>query len=218
MILYAEDTKSIAKNVISYLELEGFSVDRHNDWNKALQAISQNRYDCYILDIMLPWIDGQELCQHIRKKTTAPIIMTTAKWEIWDKKTSYNYGADDYLVKPFALEELVLRIQAITKRSTIWDQIEFWDVIIYTDENMLTKAGIELSLPLKERQILIELIEWKWMTVPRAQMIDTVWWWEALFENNDNKLDVYIANLRKKIGKEYIETIKWVGYKLNFKP
>lgn len=215
MILYVEDTHKIAKSVIWYLESEWYVIDRYDDGKKALQAIQDKRYDCHILDIMLPGIDGQELCQHIRKKSSAPIIMTTARGTIDDKSESYDHWADDYLVKPFALEELVLRMQAIIKRSSVWDQITLWDLTIYIDENRIRKNGVEISLPLKERLIFIELLEARGMTVTRSDLIDTVRWSDALFDNNDNKLDVYIASLRKKLGKKFIETIKWVGYKLN---
>ncbi len=215
MILYAEDTKEIAESVIPYLEAEWFSIDRYDHGEKALQAILNKRYDCYILDIMLPWVDGQELCQHIRAKTSSPIIMTTARWTIDDKSDAYSYWADDYLVKPFALQELVLRMNAIIKRTNVWDTVVFWNLTVYIDENRITKSWKEIVLPLKEWLIFIELIEARGMVVNRSQLIDTLWWSDALFDNNDNKLDVYISNLRKKIWKQFIETIKWVWYRMH---
>ncbi len=215
MILYAEDTKAIAESVVAYLEQAWFSVDRYDNGAKALEAIGQKRYDAYVLDIMLPWVDGKELCYHIRKKSESPIIMTTARWTIDDKSEFYDKGVDDYLVKPFALEELVMRLQAIIKRTAVSDQIHLGDIEIYIDENRVTKAGKEIWLPLKEWLILMELIDARGMTVPRSQLIDTLRGADALFENNDNKIDVYIASLRKKLGKEMIDTIKGVGYKIH---
>jgi len=215
MILYAEDTKGIAENVIAYLKDDWFDVDRYANGTEALKAIHEKRYEAYILDIMLPWVDGNELTHHIRSKSDAPIIMTTAKGTLEDKWGLYNLGVDDYLVKPFALQELVMRLQAIMKRSIVSDQVTMGDVTVYIDENRVTRAGAEISLPLKERLILMDLIDARWMTVTRTQLIETLRWSDAVFDNNDNKLDVYIASLRKKLGKERIETIKGVGYKVH---
>lgn len=214
MILYAEDNEDIWKSVVAYLEAEWFIVDRCKDGTVVLAMLWSKRYDCYILDIMMPWVDWRELCEHIRAKTATPIIMTTARWTIDDKTKAYKQWADDYLVKPFSLEELVLRINAVMKRTAVWEQLSFWDITVYFEENRLTKGGEEIALPLKEWLLLIELIEAKWMVVTRLDLIDLLWWWASAFDQNDNKLDVYIANLRKKIGKTHIETVKGVGYRI----
>lgn len=216
MILYIEDTKEIAENVVAYLETEWFSVDRYQDWQEGLDAWLSKYYDCVILDIMMPWIDGIEVCKTIRTVKNIPIIMTTAKGMLENKAEAYDYGADDYLVKPFEIAELVMRIHALLKRTGTSDSLTLWEFDIYIDENRITKHWTEISLTLKERQILMELINAQWWTVSRATIIDAVRWWDALFDNNDWKLDVYIANLRKKLTKELIETIKWVWYRVRY--
>jgi len=213
MILYVEDTKEIWENVVAYLEAEWFSVSRYTTGEAALEALEKKWFDIALLDVMLPWIDGFDLCERIRAKKQIPIIMTTAKGTIDDKSSWFGNGADDYLVKPFALEELVMRIKAHLKRAQWWDYIHLGDIELYIDENRCLKNWEEITLPLKEWQVLLSIVEWWWMTVSRASICEEVWWWESLFEN-DAKLDVYIANVRKKLGKELIVTVKGVGYKL----
>ncbi len=214
MLLYVEDNKEIWSNVVAYLEAEWFTVDWYKDWESWIEAGLTKRYDCIILDVMLPWVNGMDICKAIREKKRVPIIMTTAKGTIHDKSQWFWYGADDYLVKPFEMAELVMRINALLKRSDTHDHIVLWDVEIYVDENRVVKAWEEISLTLKERQIFIALVDAWWSTVERSSLIEIVWWWDALFDNNDWKLDVYIANLRRKLWRELIETIKGVWYRI----
>lgn len=214
MILYIEDNYRIAKNVIAYLETEWFSVKWIADGKQWLEEALHGYFDCLILDVMLPGIDGFSICHELRKHKQIPIIMTTAKWEIDDKSKWFEGWADDYLVKPFELAELVMRIHALLKRSNTSDIVYVWDIEILIDENRCMKNGHEIKLTLKEWQILMELLDAPWITVTRSDIVESVWWEEALFEA-DGKLDVYMANLRKKLGKEYIETIKWVWYRIN---
>jgi len=214
MILYIEDNKIIGQNVKEYLESDGYTVDWYYDWEEWLNAATSKYYDCVILDVMLPWIDWFTLCKKIREQKRVPIIMTTAKWTLDDKSEWFEWGADDYLVKPFEIAELSMRISALMKRSDTHDHVEICGLDVYVDENRVVKEWEEIRLTLKERQIFLELLNAWWMTVSRATLIDAVRWWSALFENNDGKLDVYIANLRKKLWKTCIETVKGVWYRL----
>lgn len=214
MLLYVEDTLAIAESVVAYLETSWFRVDWCTSWAAWLEKALHSIYECVILDVMLPDMDGFAVCREIRKVKQVPVIMTTAKWTITDKSTWFEGGADDYLVKPFPLEELVMRIKACVKRYEVNDVLHIWDVDLYLDENRYVKAGQAMALTPKEEIILLELLATPGITVSRSDIIDAVRWHDALFENNDAKLDVYIATLRKKLGKGLIETVKGVGYRL----
>lgn len=214
MILYIEDNEQIGKNVKTYLEAEWFFVQRYMNGLEWLETALSGRFDCIVLDVMLPWIDGFEICREVRKKKNTPIIMTTARGELDDKWEWFSWWADDYLVKPFEMQELVMRIQSLIKRSQVSDVFMCGDLEVFLDENRCVKWWVEVHLTLKEWQIFMELIDAQWITVTRADIVESVWGEESLYET-DGKLDVYIANLRKKIGKESIETIKWVWYRLH---
>lgn len=139
--------------------------------------------------------------------------MTTAKGQIEDKQDAYDLWADDYLVKPFALEELVMRCKALFKRTQIQDIYHLWDREIDVENKTVTRMGVPIHLTLKEFLILVHLLENNGHAVSRADLIEYVRGGDALYEH-DAKLDVYIANLRKKLGKELIETIKGFGYRI----
>ncbi len=208
-----EDNERIGANTKAYLESEGFSVDREKDGAKAWAAIQHKSYDVIIVDIMLPGMNGIHLCQKIRLSRQIPIIMTTAKGQLEDKAEAFDCGADDYLVKPFALEELVMRIRALLKRTEVVDIVRIGDVEVLVDDNIVKKAGREVHLTTKEFLILNYLIDTMPHVASRSDILDFVWWSDGLWDN-DAKLDVYIANLRKKLGKNLIQTVKGVGYKI----
>lgn len=212
-LLLIEDNQTIWKNIVTYLEHEGHTIDRYTDglvWrDRALQYV----YDCIVLDIMLPWLDGVTLLQQLRVKKQTPVIMTTAKGQIEDKQEAYDLGADDYLVKPFLLEELALRVKALVKRSESRDIYQLADIQVDLENKTVVRTGEEVHLTMKEFLILTYLLESNWHAVSRSDLLEFVWWGDALYEH-DSKLDVYIANLRKKLGKELIVTIKGFGYKL----
>jgi len=213
MLLYIEDNTSIAENVIQYLKSDGYEVKYCADGESWLEEALSGRYECIILDIMLPKIDGFTVCRKIREKKSVPIIMTTAKGELTDKGEWFDGWADDYLVKPFELAELVMRVRNLIQRTQISDTISIADVDFMLDENRCLKAGQEIKLTLKERQIMFELLEHPWRTCTRADIVEAVRWTDALYAS-EGKLDVYIATIRKKLGKDLIHTVKGLGYKL----
>lgn len=139
-ILLVEDNERIGSNTKAYLESEKFVVDRQKDGDQARSTLQHKHYDLILLDIMLPGIDGVALCQKIRQQDDTPIIMTTAKGQLEDKGEAFDCGADDYLVKPFALEELVMRIKALLKRTELSDLIRIGDIEVYLEDNCVTKA------------------------------------------------------------------------------
>lgn len=213
MLLLIEDNVTIANNVKKYLELQEYAVEVAHDGTIWLDLALTRQYDLIILDVMLPGVDGFEILQQVRQTKQVPVIMTTAKGQIEDKSTGYEHGADDYLVKPYELKELVMRIGALLKRSDVSDIIKFKDLEINTLDNEVTQNGEVLKLTNKERLVLSALLDDIWHAVSRADIIDFVWWWDSVWEN-DSKLDVYISNLRRKLDKELIETVKGFGYKI----
>jgi DNA-binding response OmpR family regulator len=142
--------------------------------------------------------------------------MLTAKGQLEDKVEWFWCGADDYLVKPFDLDELLLRIKAIMKRKNKFDTFVFWDIEVILPTRKILKKGKEVHLSIKEFHILEYLIKNHGSAVSRTDIFEYVWWETAIWEEN-NKLDVYIANLRKKLDKHLITTIKWYGYTIEKK-
>ena len=210
-ILLVEDNIQIATNIAEYLNLEDIYVDVATDGEQGRELSQTHHYDIMVLDWMLPKLNGVDLCTRIRKTSDIPVIMLTARWEIDDKLNGFECGADDYLVKPFDLAELVARIHALYRRSGISDEFVYDDICVMLANRMITKAWLEVNLTIKEFYILEYLIKNRATPVSRADLIDYVWWGDAVWENTD-KLDVYIANLRKKLHKELIGTIKGFGY------
>lgn len=213
-ILIVEDTKTIASNEKAFLELEWHVVDLAYDWEEWLRMWLDNTYDLIVLDLMLPKVDGIQVCQQLRSKKKTPIIMTTAKWQLEDKWEWFDAGADDYLVKPFALEELVMRINAISKRTELPNVYRLqWDIEILPDEQRVIRQWQDIKCTLKEYLLIEYLAQRPWQAISRTDLIDYIRWGDT--RENDGTLDVYIANVRKKLGKNSIETIKWYWYKMS---
>jgi len=212
-ILLVEDNKTIAQNIKKYLELEWHEILVAENWLYGLEVARKNNLDIILLDLMLPWMDGIKICKQIKKEKNIPIIMTTAKWQLDDKLEWFDVWADDYLVKPFDLEELSARIKVLTKRFWNSDLFEKWDLKIDLEAKKILKNNEEIKLTIKEFNILEILLNNIWIAISRTEIIEEVWWWDSLFEW-DGKLDVYISNIRKKLGKDLIETVKGFGYKI----
>ncbi len=212
-ILLIEDHEDIANNIQKFLALENMQVDIANDGKLWLEQFQNKHYDFVLLDWMLPNMSGIEILKEIRKTREVPILMMTAKWQLNDKLEWFDTGADDYLVKPFDLEELVVRIKTIMKRFEEPDTFTYDKIEINLDSKKIFNNGKEITLALKEYQILEYLIGNQGYATSRSDIVDHIWGWEALFEQ-DSKLDVYISTLRKKLDKSLIQTIKWFGYKI----
>lgn len=213
-ILIIEDNHTIADNIAEFLQLDHHRTKVAYDWSKGLEMALNGHFDCIILDLMLPWIDGISICQKIRWKKNTPIIMTTAKWTIDDKGDGFRAWADDYLVKPFSLEELALRIQAITRRIPNEDAFRLpYNIEIFPSQQRITKDGIDIKCTSKEFLLCTYLASNMGRLLSRSELLDFLRW-DNTSERNDATLDVYIANIRKKLGKDLIETIKWHGYKI----
>lgn len=168
-------------------------------------------FDIVLLDLMLPGLDGKSFCKKYRSMRNTPIIVISAKSQLEDKLELFDLGADDYLTKPFELEELAARIRALLKRGVIGNIFHYQDISVDLHKKEASKKGKLQHLTLKEFQILELLIKNKGVTISRTDIITELRGDDAIWEA-DNKLDVYISNLRKKLDKKLITTIKGYGY------
>ena len=213
-ILLVEDNQTIGQNIQKYLELEGYSVLWVQNWAYANEVVKHQEFDLVLLDLMLPGTDGLVIAKTIKEhQEQTRILMMTAKGQLEDKLEGFEVWADDYLVKPFDLEELVARIEALLRRSVQKDVVSYG---VHTFDNLqkkIFKGWEEIKLSLKEFQILELLIRNKGIALSRLDIIEEVWGWDAGFEE-DGKLDVYLSTIRRKIWKDMIETIKGYGYRL----
>ena len=213
-ILLVEDNQTIGQNIQKYLELEGYSVLWVQNWAYANEVVKHQEFDLVLLDLMLPGTDGLVIAKTIKEyQEQTRILMMTAKGQLEDKLEGFEVWADDYLVKPFDLEELVARIEALLRRSVQKDVVSYGVLTLDNLQKKIFKGWEEIKLSLKEFQILELLIRNKGMALSRLDIIEEIWGWDAGFEE-DGKLDVYLSTIRRKIWKEMIETIKGYGYRL----
>lgn len=213
-ILLVEDNQTIGQNIQKYLELEGYSVLWVQNWAYANEVVKHQEFDLVLLDLMLPGTDGLVVAKTIKQhQEQTRILMMTAKGQLEDKLEGFEVWADDYLVKPFDLEELVARIEALLRRSVQKDVVNYGVLTLDNLQKKIFKGWEEIKLSLKEFQILELLIRNKGMALSRLDIIEEIWGWDAGFEE-DGKLDVYLSTIRRKIWKEMIETIKGYGYRL----
>ncbi len=220
-ILIVDDEALLVKGLKYSLEQDGYRTDSAYEGNEALKKADKEDYDLIILDLMLPGIDGLEVCQKIREKSQVPIIMLTAKGEDINKILGLGYGADDYLTKPFNILELKARIKAILRRSmtksgNIGEQvIQVDNFKINTLGRKVTVEGREVNLTAKEFDLLLLLASNPGKVYTREELLEKIWGYEHF--GDLRTVDVHIRRLREKIEKnssqaEYILT-KWgVGY------
>ncbi len=219
-LLIVDDEEQLAQSLKKALEREGYTVDYLTDGESALQRIElyKDDYDLIILDLMIPKKDGFEICKTVREKNIkTPILILTAKFSIEDKIKALNLGADDYIVKPFSLQELIARIGALLRRPTeaLPIEIKVNDVVLNSSAHLVTRNKQDLKLTTKEFSILEYLMRHINQVVEREQLIQHVWGFE--FNSFSNIVDVHIKNIRKKIeDKEmtFLETVRGVGYRI----
>lgn len=221
-ILIVDDEPDIVELVSYNLKKDGFRVTTALDGEEALRKIRKDRFDLVVLDLMLPGIQGVELCRIIRndpKTANTPIIMLTAKGEEVDRVIGLESGADDYMTKPFGSRELIARIKAILRRtgekSSSDKTIPIGKLIINLETHGLTKGKTPLELSATEFNLLVYLVERKGKVFSREQLVDAVWKGEAFIE--PRTVDVHIRRLRTQIeddpsNPEYIKTRRGVGY------
>lgn len=217
-VLLIEDEVKLARFVELELKYEDYEVTVCHDGREGLETFSKGKYDLILLDLMLPGLNGVEICRRIRRTSQTPIIMLTAKDEVMDKVAGLDSGADDYLTKPFAIEELLARMRVALKHSEIKKEresiLKLYDMEIDTAQRqvIINKQPIELTK--KEYELLLYLVKNKNIVLTREQILNQVWGYDYLGETN--VVDVYIRYLRSKIddayNKKYIHTIRGVGY------
>ncbi|WGS65506.1 response regulator transcription factor [Marinitoga aeolica] len=219
-ILIIEDDRAIVRVLELELLHEGYTFDVAFDGKKGLEMFEENNYEIILLDLMLPKINGLEICRKIRLISDIPIIMLTAKRDIMDKVIGLDMGADDYVTKPFEMEELLARIRAAIRRRRNMGkkdlEIKIGDLTINFIKRQVIKKGEIIELTKKEYELLEYLVKNKGRVLTREQIIEKIWGYD--FFGEPNILDVYIRYLRKKIdypyGTKLIKTIRGVGYKI----
>ena len=218
-IFIVEDEKHIARFIQINLEKAGYKTAIEGNGRRAYERIIQEKYDLVLLDVMLPGMDGMEICQKVREVSDVPIIMLTARDEIKDKVEGLDLGANDYMTKPFDSEELLARIRGILRRRNENRRREenhfvIGDMILYPERYEVKVGGEPVELTHKEYELLMYLVENKNHVLSRDQILQTVWGYD--YFGNTNVVDVYISYLRTKIddrfGKKYIHTTRGVGY------
>ncbi|MCI1591341.1 response regulator transcription factor [Heyndrickxia oleronia] len=219
-ILIIEDEKNLARFIELELKYEGYEVKVTNDGREGLQSALQEDWDVVLLDLMLPSLNGMEVCRRLRQEKDTPIIMITARDSVIDRVSGLDHGADDYIVKPFAIEELLARLRSIFRRIEIHDpkiqltSYTFRDLFVEKESRIVKKNDKIIDVTKREYDLLLTLLENKNIVMTREVLLNKVWGYETEVETN--VVDVYIRYLRNKIdnpGEEsYIQTVRGTGY------
>ncbi|EQK44922.1 transcriptional regulatory family protein [[Clostridium] bifermentans ATCC 19299] len=215
-ILIIEDEKNISSFVKMELEFEGYITQVIEDGKQGLDEAINKDYDLILLDLMLPSLNGIEICRRLKKEKDTPIIMLSAKDSVMDKVSGLQMGADDYVSKPFAIEELLARIQVVFRRDNNSNSkiLNFKDLSINIDSRVVKKGDEELNLTNKEYELLLYLMENKDKVISRLSLLESVWGYN--YETETNVVDVYVRHLRNKLDtedkEEYIKTVRSIGY------
>ena len=226
-VLVVDDEKLIVKGIRFSLEQDGMEVDCAYDGEEALELVKANTYDIVLLDVMLPKLTGFEVCQQIREFSNVPVVMLTAKGDDMDKILGLEYGADDYITKPFNILEVKARIKAIIRRTSPKEDkeakkavIENGDMQLHTDDRRVYIAGKEINLTAKEFEVLELLIMNPNKVYSRENLLSLIWGKD--YPGDVRTVDVHVRRLREKIESnpsepKYVHT-KWgVGYYYNQK-
>ena len=227
-ILIVEDDENISKMLAATLSIGDYEYDRCADGEEAVQTILNGTYDLILLDVMLPGMDGYQVCREIRHDSDVPIIMLSAKGEVFDKVLGLELGADDYIIKPFDSKELVARVKAVLRRfqpsrtipvsATAGKCVEYPDLIINQTNYSVIYQGRTVDMPPKELELLYFLASSPNQVFTREQLLDHIWGYEYI--GDTRTVDVHIKRLREKI-KDHaswaITTVWGIGYKFEVK-
>lgn len=218
-ILVAEDEKSLNRIISKQLKAAGYSVDCAFDGEEAYDLISMTEYDAAVFDVMMPKIDGFSLLKKIRKEgNNLPVLFLTARDSIEDRVEGLDIGADDYLIKPFAFEELLARVRVIIRKNSVSNSnvISVADLTVDISSRKVMRNGKDISLSAKEYELLQYLAVNNGIVLSREKIEDHIWNYD--YEGGTNVVDVYIRYLRKKIDdgydKKLIHTVRGMGYVL----
>ena len=223
-ILVVDDDQNICELLRLYVEKEGFEVVIANDGRVALEVFEAENPDLILLDIMLPELDGWQVCREIRKHSQCPIIMLTAKGEVFDKVLGLELGADDYVVKPFEAKEVVARIKAVLRRlgknsSETVKEVKYDKLSINLTNYELKVNGVQVDTPPKEMELIYHLASNPNRVFTRDQLLDEVWGFD--YYGDSHTVDVHVKRLREKLevvsDKWALKTVWGVGYKFEVK-
>ena len=211
-VLVVEDEPDLLASLVKALQEDGYAVDGAADGEDGLYKAESYEYDAVVLDIMLPGIDGWELLRRLRKQKKTPVLMLTARDAVRDRVRGLDTGADDYLVKPFDLDELLARLRALIRRSASQAEscLQIGAVCIDMPARTVTLRGEPVTLTAREYALL------EFLALHQGKVVTRTMLYEHLFDENDstlsNLLDVHVSNLRKKLGHEFITTRRGHGY------
>ncbi len=211
-ILVVEDEPRLLRNLAKALREEGYAVDTAEAGDDGLFKAETYDYDAVVLDVMLPGLDGWQVLDRLRKQKRTPVLMLTARDAPKDRVRGLDTGADDYLVKPFDLEELLARLRALIRRSAgqVQPSLKVGDVLIDTRARSVTRAGEPIVLTAREYAIL------EYLALHRGKVVSRTELYEHLFDESDdtlsNLLDVHVFGIRKKLGRDLVTTRRGQGY------
>ena len=223
-IMVVDDDGNICELLRLYLEKEGFETVTVSDGARAVELFDTEKPDLMLLDVMMPKLDGWQVCREIRKKSQCPIIMITAKGEVFDKVLGLELGADDYVVKPFETKEVIARIKAVLRRSGISEakkerKVEYDGLYINMENYELRVRGKVVDTPPKEMELIYHLASNPNRVYTRDQLLDEVWGFE--YYGDSRTVDVHIKRLREKLDgvsdQWALKTVWGVGYKFEVK-
>ncbi len=217
-ILIVDDELKIREVVREYALLNGYEVDEASDGSEAIEKVAQYDYDCVILDVMMPKVDGFSACKQIKSMKSVPVIMLSARQEEYDKLFGFELGVEDYVVKPFSPKELMARIKVVVDRSqstmnndkTVF---QFEGLIVDETGRTVTVDGQRVNLTPKEIDLLIYLIKNKNIALSRTQLLESVWNYD--YYGEDRTVDTHIKMLRHNLGRyrDCVVTVRGMGYK-----
>lgn len=229
-ILIIEDEENLARFVELELKHEGYSVDIKLDGRSGLESAITTDYDVILLDLMLPELNGLEVARRVREVKNTPIVMMTARDSVIDRVSGLDHGADDYIVKPFAIEELLARVRALLRRINIEDEnsngkttqtiVRYRDLAVEKENRIVHRGDEVINLTKREYDLLLLLMENIDKVMSRSLLLETVWGADSKVETN--VVDVYVRYIRNKIDKEgtensYIQTVRGTGYVMRSK-
>jgi two-component system OmpR family response regulator len=217
-VLIVEDEPDLLGSLLQAVREDGYAADGASDGEEGLYKAENYEYDAVLLDIMLPGIDGWEVLRRLRKSKKTPVLMLTARDAVRDRVKGLDTGADDYVVKPFDIDEVLARLRALIRRSASEAQslLEIDDVVIDMAARTVARDGELITLTAREYALL------EYLALHRGKLVTRSTLYEHLFDENDNTLsnllDVHVSNLRKKLGHEFITTRRGHGYSIDQTP
>lgn len=213
-LLIVDDELKIREVVREYAVINGHSIDEASDGISAISMIEKTNYDCVILDIMLPGLDGFSVLKEIRKIKQTSVIMLSARQEEYDKLHGFEIGADDYVVKPFSPKELMARVKAVIDRKGIkTSNFKHLGLVVDYDGRTVSIDGVKANLTPKEIELLIYMVKNKNIALSRAKIMEEVWKYDYM--GDDRTVDTHVKMLRHNLGKyrDLVVTVRGMGYK-----